>query len=370
MNEGRFSRFARIGFTVIAVLPIILSTQGASAANNPFNLTASPLPVNLVTTPGKTVSTPIQIENTGTDTVKLKVQLLKFGAFGSEGKPSITEPGPNDAYVHWAHFSETSFEAPPNVFHTITMTINPPKEAAFGYYYAVVFSVDGQPTPTTPNQNKVSGALATLVLLDVQAPGEKRAMSVASFSSAKKVYQYVPATFNISIKNTGNVHGIPTGNIFISRNKSTTIDILDVNKEQGNVLPKSSRLFQATWSDGFPSYGPKRQNGQVISDKRGKPIQQLNWDTSKISKLRFGRYYAHLTLIYNDGAKDIPIEAETSFWVIPWEAILIALIPILIILFGLFIMLRSFYRQTKKQTRKIAKKDKKNVKPPDTTKSS
>jgi hypothetical protein len=371
MNEGRLSRLARRSIRLIPVLAISLGLLGllfsmppvSAATAPPFNLTASPLPVNLVTKPGVSVSTPIQIENTGTDTVRIKVSLIKFGAFGSEGKPSLAQPGPHDVYISWAHFSETSFEAPPNVFHTITMTINPPKEAAFGYYYAVVFSVDnGTPTTAKPLENKVSGALATLVLLDVQAPGEKRTMSISTFSSAKKVYQFLPATFNITVKNTGNVHGIPSGNIYISRDKKNVIDLLDVNKDQGNVLPKSSRQFSTTWSDGFPVYQPKKQNGQVLSDKNGKIIQQLNWDSSKLSKLRFGRYYAHLTLIYNDGTKDIPIEAETSFWVIPWVLILIALVPILVILFGLFVMLRSFYRGTKKQTRKITKRSKKGTK--------
>jgi hypothetical protein len=363
MHRGKLGRVGQ-GLLILLLAttfgPIV---RPASAATSPFNLTASPLPVNLITTPGVSVSTPIQIENTGTQTVKIKVQLLKFGAFGNDGKPSITEPDAHDAFISWAHFSETSFTAPPNVFHTITMTIKPPKEAAFGYYYAVIFSVDNgkNEAPSTPRENKVNGALATLVLVDVQAPGEKRVLNVSSFTASKKIYQYLPATFNISVRNTGNVHGIPSGNIYISKHKGgPTIDVLDVNKDQGNVLPGSGRAFQSSWTDGFPIYQVKRQNGQVISDNRGQPIQQLNWDSSKFSRFRFGHYFAHLTLVYNDGTKDIPIEADTSFWVIPWELILITLIPLIIIGFGLFVIIRSFLRQTKKQTKRLHHKDNKN----------
>jgi hypothetical protein len=360
MHGGKLGRFGRGLLLFLLTVTFAPIGPSVSAASSPFNLTASPLPVNLVTTPGNSVSTPIQIENTGTQTVKIKVQLLKFGAFGNDGKPSITEPDSHDTFISWVHFSETSFIAPPNVFHSITMTIKPPKDAAFGYYYAVIFSVDNgkNDAPSTPRENKVNGALATLVLVDVQAPGENRVLRVSNFTASKKLYQYLPATFTIAVKNTGNVHGIPTGNIYISKHKGgSIIDILDVNKDQGNVLPGSDRSFQSAWSDGFPVYQTKRLNEQIISDNRGHPIQQLNWDSSKFSRLRFGHYFAHLTLVYSDGSKDIPIEADTSFWVIPWGLILIILIPLIIIGFGLFVIIRSFLRQTKKQTKKLHHKE-------------
>ena len=65
---------------------------------------------------------------------------MKFGAYGDSGKPQILERGPGDDYFDWVKFDRPTFDAPANVWQTIKMTINVPKSAAFGYYYAVVFT--------------------------------------------------------------------------------------------------------------------------------------------------------------------------------------------------------------------------------------
>jgi hypothetical protein len=334
---------------ILGVIVMITSSR-ASAASPSFNLTTSPLPVSLSTLPGKTVTAPIRVQNTGTQAVRIKVTLMKFSAFGSSGQPQILTPQPKDEFIKWASFSQTSFIAQPNVFNTVTMTIKVPQQAAFGYYYAVVFNQDSSndPTPAATRQNKVNGAVATLLLLDVNAPGEKRQATVTRFTSAKKLYQYLPAKFTVQVKNTGNVHIVPTGNIFISRSQKTNLAVLSINKEQGNILPNSSRNFDVEWSDGFPVYQVKRINDQVISDKRGQPIQSLQYNFNHLSKLRIGKYYAHMTLVYNDGKRDVPIEGAVSFWVIPWLPILVLTLVLLLALAGLFVIVRPIIRRLKK----------------------
>ncbi len=339
-------RLAPIIFTAV-ILTMVLMPLSVHAQGN-FNLTTSPLPVSLTASPGTTITTPIKIENTSTDPVRLNVGLQKFSASGTEGKPQIEDPTPQDAYIKWASFSQNTLVAQPNVFYTITMTIKVPKEAAFGYYYAVVFSQDtsDQKVPLGSRQNKVNGAVATLILLDVPAPGEQKKLNVTSFKASKKFYQYLPANFSVAVHNGGNVHVIPSGNIFISRaGESTFIDTLSVNKEQGNVLPKSNRIFNVAWNDGFPAYVIKHQNGQVVSDKNGKPVHTLDWNLKNASKLRIGKYTASLTLIYNDGQRDVPINAKVSFWVIPWVPILIGLVISILVLFGLYAVLKPIVRR-------------------------
>jgi hypothetical protein len=315
-----------------------------------FNLTTSPLPVTLTTTPGGTISNDLRVQNSGTTPVQLKVSLLKFKAAGDNGQPQLLEREAGDDFLDWVTFSKTSFVAEPGVWNTVTMTITAPTTAAFGYYYAVVFSEDNSSqTTTAPNTSTFSGATATLVLLDVQAPGAKRQLDLVSFSANKKLYEYLPTTFNIRVNNSGNVHAVPIGNIYISRDRKNTIAVLNVNEAAGNILPGSSRTFQTDWSEGFPVYTVKRDNGQIISDKNGNPEQQLNWDFSKINKLRFGKYYAHLLLIYDDGTKDIPLEAEVSFWVVPWKILPLVLLVVIMIFVGIWSTGRGVLRRVRRK---------------------
>ncbi|MFZ3031816.1 MAG: hypothetical protein WA082_02160, partial [Candidatus Moraniibacteriota bacterium] len=70
------------------------------------------------------------------------------------------------------------------------------------------------------------------------------------------------------------------------------------------------------------------------------------------SKLRFGKYTAKLLLIYDDGKRDIPIEGEVSFWVIPWRLVL----ALSVVAIFFFIGFRSTVRNAWNKIFKRAKK--------------
>ncbi|HEY6736424.1 MAG TPA: hypothetical protein VI322_01780, partial [Candidatus Saccharimonadia bacterium] len=252
------------------------SAWAVAADAKPLNLVTSPLPINLTTDPGSTVSTDIKVKQNSGGTVRLKVSLMKFAAFGDEGKPRLLDRESGDDYFDWAKFDKTVFDAPNNVWQTVHMTITVPKTAAFGYYYAVVFTREGDDTRQSGNTNSIAGGSAVLVLLDAHVAGAKRQVSLASLASDHNVYEFLPATFSVKLKNTGNVHVVPHGNIFILRGK-TQLATLDLNGEQGNILPGSSRIYPVEWTDGFPHFEKTVEDGKVKLDKHDQPVMHLVW---------------------------------------------------------------------------------------------
>ena len=327
--------------TIAVVLCLFIATLTAKhvlAAGGGTNITTTPVYTTLSTKPGTTATTIMHVMNNGTKPQPMTVHLNKFSAYGGSGQAAIAAPAAGDTSASWVHFSPASFVAQPGVWNTVTMTINVPKTATLGYYYAVLFSPDlDTSTPITGGTNKVSGTNAVLVLLDTQSANEHRQLQVANFSTSKKVYEYLPSTFTVTVHNSGNIYLPPQGDVYISRSPSgNPIATLDVNSAQGNILPNSNRIFQVQWNDGFPSYQQKRINGQIVSNNKGTPLQQLVWDFSKpLSKFRFGRYYARLVLVYNNGKQDIPINAVVSFWVIPWKLMLGVLFVIILLILAL-----------------------------------
>jgi hypothetical protein len=313
------------------------------AADTGLNLVTSPLPINLVTTPGSTVSAQLKVKNGGDQPETLNVGLMKFSAYGDEGKPRLLDREKGDDYFDWVSFSDNDFVVNPNEWKTITMNIKVPPTAAFGYYYAVTFSRKSEMNAGGPRATKVVGATATLVLLEVRVPNAVRKIEVLQFSTPQQIYEFLPVTFNIKLKNSGNVHVVPTGNIFIDRfGEKKDTAILIVNDLKGNVLPDSNRIFESSWTDGFPVYQEKTTDNQtVVTDKNGKPITQLKWDFSQVPKLRWGKYTANLLLVYDDGTHDVPIEGSLSFWVIPWRIIGGGLAVLLLVLRGLYSMIRE-----------------------------
>ncbi len=337
------------GIICVLAVSILLYGRGhAQSDTGALNLTTSPLPISLTAKPGETITTELRVKNSGTKTEVLKVGLMKFSAVGEEGKPQLDDRQPGDDYFDWVSFSENQFVAQPNEWKSITMTVAVPKTAALGYYYAVTFSRANPETAIDKNA-QVRGGTATLVLLDVLSPNAKRQAKLTDFHTTRKIYEFLPVTFVIKLANTGNIHLAPSGTIYIKRGKQQ-IDTIPVNTTKGNILPKSSRVFTVQWDDGYPVYKTKEAGGTTVL-KNGQPVMTLHWDNGKLGKLRFGKYTANLLMTYDDGTRDVPLEASVSFWVVPWRLIIgIILVPLIPALLVYFIMRRRFKKKLAKHT--------------------
>jgi hypothetical protein len=336
---------------LMAPLPSPLAFAQATPAQG-LNVEISPLPIELNAKPGTTTSTDLRVRNSGATDETLKLSLKTFSAEGPAGHIVLHDPTPADEFVNWVTFSKSVFVAPAGQWQTIKMNIALPPSAAFGYYYAVQVELANPPKPA-PGAARLQGAVAIFVLLNAEHPGASRKIEVTSFKADHSTYEFLPVNFEIAVRNVGNVHTAPHGNIFIKKG-SKQVASLVVNQTEGMVLPKSNRIFASAWSDGFPVY-------VVVTDPAGNPVKDrdgvvklhLKWDFGKASKLRFGHYTAQLLLVYNDGQRDIPITGSLSFWVVPWRLILFVLLlligPALIVY---IVMRRRFAKRLEREKRK------------------
>ena len=252
----------------------IAPVANAQTTSNGIRLTLSPLPVNLATKPGETITTQLRVRNSGSQTETLQAGLLKFSADETTGDPVLLDREDGDDYFDWVQFSPSQVTLVPNEWGEIQMTINVPDSAAFGYYYAVTFGRVNEAEPQA-GQATLQGAAATLVLLEVDVPGAKRDLQVEYFKTIKSWYEFLPVEFEARLRNRGNVHAVPFGNIFIKQGE-TTIETLGFNEARGSILPNSPRTFSADWSRGFPVYEVETNNDQVVLDDQGNPSNHLN----------------------------------------------------------------------------------------------
>ncbi len=340
------------GITALAGIILLRMPAFADSASGSL-LTTSPISVDLSAKPGTSVSTTVQVENNSTRSETINVLLEKFKAAGENGQATIYKPSSDDSSMQWVHFSQTTIQAEPNVWNQVTVTIDVPSSAHLGYYYAVLF--EPQTAVAGKGKTTVRSANAIFMLLNTsaQSGNETRRLIVSNFTSQKSIYEYLPATFTVSVQNAGNIYLAPQGDVFISRTKNgKPIATLPINSGLGNILPNTSRQFDTSWSDGFPVFQTKKINGQVVSNSKGQPEEQLKWNTSSsLSKFRFGKYYAYLALVYNNGTTDITQNATISFWVIPWKLILL----ILFVIIALIVVWKLIKRSTKAAITKIKK---------------
>jgi hypothetical protein len=333
-------------FTAFSLLNV--PTTNAQTTDG-INLQISPLPIELVTKPGTAISSDLRVRNAGTKSEKLQVRLLKVSE-DNDGVIHLTNPSEDDEWVRWVTFSESTFDAPPGAWQTIKMTVNVPKDAAFGYYFAVEY-LRAKEAPTEPGKAAARGAVATFILLNADSPGAKREAEISAFSVDRKSFEFLPANFLVKVKSTGNVHVAPHGNIFILKG-GKQVGAIAVNPNLGKVLPGGSRFFDSNWSDGFPVYELKtKADGQPIMDSKGQPQKSLKWDFSKANRLRFGHYTAHLVLAYDNGQRDVPLEATVKFWVIPWRIIIGFIVVAIFMGVGLWSTFKKSARFVKRRTK-------------------
>lgn len=298
----------------------------------PFNATVSPVTLNLETDLGKSITTEIKVYNNGTMAERVKLLLATFTADETGAKPKLILPQGDEEYLQWLKFAETEFTVEAGQWKTVPVTFSPPAYADLSHYYSIIVT---RAEETQYTETSVNAMPAILVLTTINSPNAKRQLEVVDFGIKDQVVEFLPGTFTIKVKNTGNVHIPPNGTIFIDGEGKRDVAVLPINPTSRMVLPGTEREYQVVWDDGFPSYAPKSENGQDLKDDKGNQLFGLQFNFDKIGKIRFGKYTAHLLMIYDNGERDVPIESQVSFWVIPWKLLLGAGVVVALLGYGL-----------------------------------
>jgi len=313
--------------------PVIVPPESA------INLSLSPISIQLEVEPGGSETAAIKLRNNGSEDEPLKVSYGTFTFNERTQQIDLTQDVPADT-ASWISVDRPQFVIKPGEWETVNVTFAPPAQASLTYYYAVIFSRIDQVVPGEPSTTKVTGAPAVLVLTNVDSPLTKRELQVESFSVPKFWVEFLPQTFSLKVRNTGNVHLAPSGNVFIDGPRTKDLAVLSANPKNSIILPDSMRELTISWDDGFPKWVPSDSTVE----------QELKWDFSQADRFRLGKYTAHLLMVYDNGERDIPIESYVSFWVIPWRVFLAILLGFLLTMglgILLFVLFTRFSRKKK-----------------------
>lgn len=319
------------------LLPIILlglffvlhKSPAFSQNTQNFDVTVSPVFFDLSANPGQTITEKIRIRNNTSSPLPLKVSVKRLA--GDEAGDLTLNEQNGDKSLDWISFSNKSFNAPALEWTDVPFAIQIPNSASYGYYFAVTFEHDV--TSSVGQGAALTGASAVPILLNVRKDGAKAQAKIVEFKVGNFVNEYLPIDFNVKVENIGNVHIRPHGNIFITDDSGKDIAILDVNQNLANIIPDTKRGFESLWADGFLVREDVIEDGQVKLDKNGKTVKKLNIHWDKLTSFRFGKYTANLLLVFDNGQRDVTLDSTVSFWVIPYKAIGIGLITVVILFF-------------------------------------
>lgn len=190
---------------VIAATPAPSPLPSASPA--PLNLSLTPVTLTLETAPGTPVTTPIRIRNNSQTAESLAISFGTFTADATGARPQLRDPLPSDQFMKWLSVDQPNFTLGANEWKTINVTFTPPPEAALTYYYTLIFNRES--SGAAPGQTSIQGAPAMLVLTNVVSAHARRELQLSSFQATSPIVEFLPQSFTVTIKNSGNVHAAP-----------------------------------------------------------------------------------------------------------------------------------------------------------------
>lgn len=336
-------------FFFVSLLIVILFSCGlipqlfAQQTSQSFDATVSPVFFDLTGQANTAINQTIRLRNNTASDLILKAEVKKMGA---DDLGDLTIKDQDDGTISWIEINNPKITIKPKEWINVQFLIKIPKEAAFGYYWAISFTQDSGQTLKTSGA-KLNAAIVVPVLLTVPKIGAKMQGKILNFSTDSFYYEYPPVTFKTIFSNTGNIHIRPIGNIFIKDWLGKTIGQVNVNGNQGAVLPDMKRKFESEWNDSFITYVNKMQDGEVVIDKSGKPKKELKIRFDKILDLRIGKYTATTLLVVNGENRDIAYEASTSFFIFPWKIVIGSIVFVIFALLGFASTAKTIIKRVK-----------------------
>ncbi|MCL6096332.1 MAG: DUF916 domain-containing protein [Patescibacteria group bacterium] len=347
MSRGRKKLFLPL-ILLSLVTFFVTKTVVFSQTPSNYDVTVSPVFFDLSSTPGDTISDRVRIRNNTATSLPIKLEVKKLT--GDVNGDLTLKSDNSDSSLSWIKFPSDTIVAKPLEWTDIPFTIQIPKDAAYGYYFAITFAQNNN-SPLAKTGAAITGAAAVPVLLNVRKEGAKADAKILQFSTKSSVNEYLPVDFTVNVENVGNIHVKPHGNIFIS-NGGKDLAILDVNGSLASIIPGTRKTFNASWDDGFLVKEEVTEDGQVKLDKNGKPVEKLTINWNKLTSFRIGKYTANLLLVFDNGKRDVSLESTTTFWVFPYKAIIVIVILFIAGIIVLRLLLKYYVsREIKKRTK-------------------
>ncbi len=302
---------------LVAHAPAALAAPAATAAPGTGQaLEISPPVLILKGNPGETIKAQISLRDISSGNLLVSGQVNDFLAAGEDGTPKIIlkDEGPNPYSIQNWVTPAPDFLLVPRQIKVMPVTIVIPTNASPGGHYGVM-----RFTATPPELHgtgvSLAASLGSLMLITVNGQVKEglavQELSINKDGKSGTLFESTPINFVERLKNTGNTHEQPVGQVSITNMFGKKVAAVNVNLPPRNILPQSIRKFS------------EPLDSTVIGSKK-----------------LFGRYTANLNVIY--GAKKQVLTASLVFWVIPYRLIISVVVLLVAGFFGLRFLMKNY----------------------------
>jgi len=310
-----------LGIPIALAAPAPKSSSQSAAGQA---LEISPPVINLTANPGQILKVQLSLRDISSESIIVSNQVNDFVAASEDGTPKIllnNEISGPYSLKDWITPLPNLLMIPKQI-KNVPVTIKVPANASPGGHYGVI-RFTAAPPELKGTGVSLSASLGALILIRVSGD-IKESLTVQEFTvnhdhdgktgKPGTLFESTPIHFVERLRNTGNTHEQPVGQVAITDMFGKKVAAVNVNLPPRNVLPGSIRRFE------------QPLDSSVIGNKK-----------------LFGRYNAKLNITY--GANKQTLTASFAFWVIPYRLIGVTIVLLVGGFFGLRVFIRNYNRR-------------------------
>lgn len=214
----------------------------------------------------------------------------------------------------WITVEKTEINLLPNRNEKIYYTITVPEDATEGEYNAILAFISDTNTSATGTATFTNLSSGMPILIKIGDDFLENA-ELLSFTSNKSFYEKPTLQFETRIKNIGDTHITPTGEIVLTNFLGQELARIPFNPNGQSILRENSGNYETIWD-----YGKflTPENGIILG-----PIEAQLITTYRSFQPGFA-----------------PLTAITTFWILPWKYI-VGVVLILITIIGILKRLKK-----------------------------
>lgn len=305
---------------LVALCVIVIGAFGIRSVQA---LTLVPPSLEYSTVKGQTIDGKVKLLNNENRSLVLTPSTSNFGAKDESGEPDFKFDAPSADLASWIQIDKKPVTVEPGETKEIAFKIAVPIDAEPGGHYAGIFFASGG-TATGGGQIGVQSKLGTLVILTIEGNiREQAAISSVTLGGSTTVSR-PPVHFNIRINNSGNVHIKPKGKVTVLNMFGGEVETLSLPQDK-NVLPGQTRLFEVTWVK------------KSAASPKGNFFGEIG---AEFTNFALGTYTANIEATY--GQTDKTMISKVKFTIIPWRALTVLVLGIIIIILILTVGIKSY----------------------------
>jgi len=203
----------------------------------------------------------------------------------------------------WISLGQTSVFITAGGQVDVPFSLSVPEDVSPGAHFGSV-TVSVQPPELRTSGAAIGYEVGNIISIRI-AGDVLESARIRQFSTSQYIYGSTNVDFSAGVENEGNTLVKPTGPLEILNMFGKRVALLNFNSSQAGIFPKTPR------SDGLRDYS-------------------INWTDESPG---FGRYEARLSLVYGSEGNMNTISTTVTFWILPTNII----VPALIIL-GIFLL--------------------------------